>query len=96
MPTSWRRGLVVGGSSGIGEAIARELAESGTEVAIVARRGPRGRVQPQGPAGIPEPAHCRTASPMDPRRDPLVGASATGEATPGARAGHAPPASAGA
>ncbi len=41
MPTSWRRGLVVGGSSGIGEAIARELAESGTEVAIVARRGER-------------------------------------------------------
>jgi decaprenylphospho-beta-D-erythro-pentofuranosid-2-ulose 2-reductase len=38
MSGKWERGLVIGASSGLGEAIARELAGSGTRVALVARR----------------------------------------------------------
>lgn len=38
MPTVFTRAVVVGASSGIGEAIARQLAGTGTDVAIVARR----------------------------------------------------------
>lgn len=34
----WQRALVIGASSGIGEAIARELGRRGTRVALVARR----------------------------------------------------------
>jgi short-subunit dehydrogenase len=41
MSENWRRGLVIGASSGLGEAIARELAGSGATVALVARRADR-------------------------------------------------------
>lgn len=37
----WRRAVVVGASSGIGEAISRRLAQSGVSVALVARRLPQ-------------------------------------------------------
>lgn len=36
----WKRAVVVGASSGIGEAMARQLAMAGTRVALVARRMP--------------------------------------------------------
>ena len=38
MQSTFERAIVVGGSSGIGEAIARELTSTGTRVALVARR----------------------------------------------------------
>lgn len=41
MPGSWERALVVGASSGIGEAVARELGQRGVRVAVVARRADR-------------------------------------------------------
>jgi short-subunit dehydrogenase len=41
MGPTWRRAIVVGASSGIGAAIARQLACEGTIVAIVARRAER-------------------------------------------------------
>src|SRR5262249_58594716 len=37
---SWTRAVVVGASSGIGEAIARQLGRMGCRVALVARREP--------------------------------------------------------
>ncbi len=36
--TTWKRAIVVGASSGIGEALARALAHDGSQVALVARR----------------------------------------------------------
>ncbi len=38
MPTVWRRALVVGASSGMGEEMARQLARQGCAVALLARR----------------------------------------------------------
>lgn len=38
MPT-WKRAIVVGASSGIGQAVAQQLLEAGTQVACVSRRG---------------------------------------------------------
>jgi short-subunit dehydrogenase len=38
MAKTWERAIVVGASSGIGEAMARQLAAAGTAVALVARR----------------------------------------------------------
>ena len=36
--TTWKRAIIVGASSGIGEALARALASDGSQVALVARR----------------------------------------------------------
>jgi decaprenylphospho-beta-D-erythro-pentofuranosid-2-ulose 2-reductase len=36
--TAWQRAIVVGASSGMGEALARQLAQQGCQVALVARR----------------------------------------------------------
>lgn len=41
MQTEWRKAIVVGASSGIGEALTRELTASGCSVVIVARRKDR-------------------------------------------------------
>ncbi|MBA3726980.1 MAG: SDR family NAD(P)-dependent oxidoreductase [Armatimonadetes bacterium] len=38
MDSSWKRAIIIGGSSGIGEAIARDLAGRGCRVGLVARR----------------------------------------------------------
>lgn len=41
VPNKWKAAIVVGASSGIGEALARQLAAGGTKVALVARRAER-------------------------------------------------------
>ncbi len=38
MPKRWQKAIIVGASSGIGEALSRKLAQSGCSVAMVARR----------------------------------------------------------
>lgn len=52
MPT-WKRAIVVGASSGIGEAVARELLAGGTQVACVSRRG----TAPEGGLGFAHDVH---------------------------------------
>ncbi len=52
MPT-WKRALVVGASSGIGEAVARDLLAAGTQVACVSRRG----ICPEGGIGFAHDVH---------------------------------------
>jgi len=41
MPQTWKRAIIVGASSGMGEALARALLADGCRVALVARRGER-------------------------------------------------------
>ena len=52
MPT-WKRAIVVGASSGIGEAVAHQLLEAGTHVACVSRRG----TAPEGGVGYAHDVH---------------------------------------
>ncbi len=49
----WTRAIIVGASSGIGEALALELARAGTDVALVARREPELRRVADAIAGLP-------------------------------------------
>ncbi len=58
MPT-WKRAIVVGASSGIGEAVARQLLEAGTQVACVSRRG----TSPEGGLGFAHDVHDIDAVP---------------------------------
>lgn len=58
MPT-WKRAIVVGASSGIGQAVARDLLAAGTHVACVSRRG----TCPEGGLGYAHDVHDTKAVP---------------------------------
>lgn len=56
MGSTWERALIVGASSGIGEALARQLAREGCQVALVARRaGELERIASEINAGTQKP-----------------------------------------
>lgn len=76
-PTSWKRAIVVGASSGIGAAIARRLAKTGCQVALVARRGHRLReladsIVDDGGQGWPVPHDVRQFGEIAPLFDQVI------------------------